>query len=149
MASSLEEKYQSILSHMRDHNIRITKQRKHIIRFMLESRDHPTAEDIYQAIKDKDTTMSLATIYNNLNLLVKEGIISEMKFSGVTSHFDFNDDDHNHIKCSYCGKIADVVLDNRQAIRDQFVQETGYKVTSVVIEAHGICPDCQKKEASA
>jgi len=58
---------------MKNSNIRITPQRYAILEYLVESKMHPTADDIYKALADRFPNMSAATVYNNLRLFVKIG----------------------------------------------------------------------------
>ncbi|WP_419775087.1 Fur family transcriptional regulator [Ignavigranum ruoffiae] len=133
------------VKYLKERKIRITPQRQAIIEYLIDTQDHPTVDEIYQAIKQRYGNMSLATIYNNLNVLVKAGLVDEMKFNGVTSRYDYNHHQHYHIICVECGKIADVNYADVAPIAEAAEQQTGYQVFHSNIELHGLCPDCQAK----
>lgn len=137
------------LHRLQDKNIRITNQRKAILSYMINSKTHPTVDDIYQDLLMQFQGLSLATVYNNLKLLVEEGIIKEMKFSDVTSRYDIMLEPHYHILCTECGKITDFHHDLNSQLELDAVEQTGYKFSKTNIELFGVCPDCQKKIQSA
>ena len=79
--SQEEHEYQEILSHLRSKGIRITETRKGILQYMMLTKEHPSAEKIYQDLKPHYPNMSLATVYNNLKVLVDEGFVEELKIT--------------------------------------------------------------------
>lgn len=133
------------VSFLKAKNIRITPQRQAIIEYLIDTNDHPTVEEIYRNITEKYGPMSLATVYNNLNVLVDAGLVDEMKFNGVTSRYDYNHHRHHHIICVECGRIEDVVYNDLDGLEAAAQAQTGYQVFHAKIELHGLCQDCQKK----
>lgn len=133
-----------ILSELRQKGMRITEPRKAILNFLIHSEIHPSAEEIYNGIKDELDGMSLATVYNNLNFFVEEGIVFEMKFSNVSSRYDFMGHSHYHIICKNCGKISDFHDASLDEVYQSAVNQTGYVVHHSKLELYGLCPECQK-----
>jgi Fe2+ or Zn2+ uptake regulation protein len=86
---------------------KITCQKKTILDFLKSVRTHPTAEEIYQAVKTKLPQISKGTVYRNLNFLAREGKILEI-FSNKVSHYDGDISFHSHFICRKCGKIFDI-----------------------------------------
>lgn len=138
------EMVEHVLLHLKQKNIRITAPRKAIITYLVNSTQHPTVEQIYTDLLPQFPGMSLATVYNNVNVLVEEGFLHEMKFSGPTSHYDFLGHTHPHIICEKCGKIADFIQD-MPAIHQPAFEQTGYLIHQIHLELYGICPECQEK----
>ncbi len=128
-------------------NLEITRRKsrqRELIKSVLFSSylSHPTAEEVCVEVKKIDSSISLGTIYRNLNLLTDNGEIK--KISGVDSsdRFDFQIHPHAHFNCSRCGKLFDV-----SAIRKSFknLESEGFIVESVETIFKGICPHCSKK----
>ncbi|MGX7107770.1 Fur family transcriptional regulator [Hutsoniella sourekii] len=143
-----QQYYQDSVDRLKQANIRMTPQRKAILSYMIKSKSHPTIDEIYHDLMDDDFEMSLATVYNNLNTLVELGLVEEMKFSDITSRYDFLDRNHQHILCTECGKIGDFVFDDVSAINQAARDQTGYLVNQTRLELYGICPECRKKQVS-
>ena len=75
------------------------------------SDQHPSADVIYYDLLPDNPGMSLATVYNNLKVLVEEGIVSEIKVNNDnTTYYDFMGHDHLNIVCEKCGQITDLDL---------------------------------------
>ena len=130
---------------MKNANIRITPQRYAILEYLVESRMHPTADDIYKALADRFPNMSAATVYNNLRLFVKIGFVKELAYGDASSRFDFSNTQHYHAICESCGKIVDLyypVLDDVEMVAETL---TGFQVSHHRMEVYGICPECLEK----
>lgn len=86
--------------------VRYTNQRVEILNFLKNNFNHPTVEEVYLGVKKKLPRISKATVYNNMRLFAKEGMIREVNIKGV-SRFEPSMDSHHHIICTNCGKIMD------------------------------------------
>lgn len=139
------EKLDEILNQLRQKGIRITEPRKAVISYLINSQNHPTVEDIHQELKNNYPKMSLATVYNNINFFVEQGIVNELKFSNQRSRYDFMDHHHYHIICEKCGRIADFQSDDLQKICQAAVKQTDFQVFHSQVELFGLCLDCQKE----
>lgn len=125
---------------------RNTRQRKLVLDAVLASYDHPTADDVYQAVRAQDDKISRGTVYRNLNLLADEGTILSIKTPGGC-RFDRTVKPHAHVICTSCGSVVDVPLHVDTDLDARASQETGYAVTSHYTIFEGICPLCARKAA--
>lgn len=133
---------------LRDEGVRITSQRYEIIQYLASTHDHPTADEIYHALADTVTDVSVATVYNNLRLFTEKGIVTELKFGDDASRFDFTQKPHYHACCVRCGKIADFYYPGLEDVEMAAGRLTGYQINQHRLEVYGLCPDCQKLEES-
>lgn len=88
---------------------RNTKQRKLVLDAVRQSYNHPTADEIYNAVREQDDKISRGTVYRNLNLLADAGEILSIKTPGG-SRFDRTIEPHAHIICTSCSRVIDVPL---------------------------------------
>ena len=143
------EAYERVLEHLRDRHIRITDTRKAIVAYMVETHEHPSAEKIYNDLISDFPSMSLATVYNNLRVLVDEGFVTELKISNdSTTYYDFMGHQHVNIVCEKCGKIVDFMEPELLDISKEAYDQTQFKITKMQLMAYGICPDCQELSAT-
>ena len=145
-----KEYYQDVLNHLREKGVRITETRKAVIDFIIQSHDHPSADMIYQALLPAFPNMSLATVYNNLKVLIDEGFVSELKVrNDTTTYYDFMGHQHLNVICEKCGRIADMDLDLPD-VQQEAADQTGYQITKSQMVVYGICPDgvTRQQEAS-
>lgn len=142
----------SVLHHatnlMRSTKMRVTAQRVAVIEYLLKSKDHPTADDIYQALEHKFPSISPATIYNNLRVLCDMGLVREMSYSNMPSRFDGNTTDHYHIICDDCGQIIDFHYPILEEVEVAAEQLTSFKISHHRLEIYGKCKECQALAAT-
>lgn len=139
-----EEDYAHVIEHLKSKQIRITETRKAVTRYMIAAKHHPSAEQIYQDLLPLIPGMSLATVYNNLRVLVEAGFVSELKVSNDnTTYFDFLGHEHLNVVCERCGQIADVMEADVSIFKQAAESNTGYKITKEQFLLYGICPSCQ------
>lgn len=144
-----KEYYQDVLKHLREKGVRITETRKAVIDFIIQSHDHPSADMIYQALLPVFPNMSLATVYNNLKVLIDEGFVSELKVrNDTTTYYDFMGHQHLNVICEKCGRIADMDLDLPD-VQQEAAEQTGYQITKSQMVVYGICPDCVARQQEA
>ncbi len=137
--------FDDAVKNLKEQNIRITPQRMAILEFLAQSKNHPTAEEIYRAIEVKFPGMSVATVYNNLRLFTEIGFVKEMNYGDASSRFDFYTEPHYHAICQECGKVADFHYPGLEDVEMAAQQLTGYAISSHRLEVYGVCPDCQKR----
>ena len=113
-----------------------------------ESENHPNAEQIYDTIVQKHPSISRATVYRNLNMLVDEGRVKRVRVLGGPDHFDRTLDRHYHIQCIECKQVSDVGLIEDIVLTTDNVDTCGYTLESYELVFNGICPDCQIKHAA-
>jgi Fur family transcriptional regulator, peroxide stress response regulator len=88
--------------------LRCTPQRYAVMAFLMESKQHPTAAEIFEAVNRVDPRSSRATTYNNLRDLVQAGLVREVAVEGRSARFDATGTQHHHFICDRCGNVEDV-----------------------------------------
>jgi len=124
---------------------RMTRQRKVILEELSNMNSHPTAFEVYEAVRARMLDISLGTVYRNLGLLSSRGFIRKLEVSGHKARFDANTEKHYHVRCVLCGRIDDVPLKGITIDRDAISMATGYKILGNRIEFYGICARCLKR----
>ncbi|MGY3765922.1 Fur family transcriptional regulator [Vagococcus vulneris] len=135
-----------VVEQMKQSDIRITPQRYAILEYLVESKSHPTADEIYKELEHRFPNMSVATVYNNLRLFTDIGFVTEMAFGDASSRFDFTSTKHYHAVCRSCGKVVDVFYPGLEDVESATEQLTGFKIDEHRLELYGTCPECQAKE---
>jgi len=122
---------------------RITKQRKAIFQALEGDTTHPTADEIFQRVKQDLPSISLATVYRNLKLLADEGIILEISTPDGPNRYDPQTHRHYHFMCKRCERVDDVELPVQSTLERQLERSTRYEVHSHELIFYGICPNCR------
>lgn len=110
--------------------------------------NHPNAEQIYESIVLKHPSISRATVYRNLNMLVEEGKVKRIRVLGGPDHFDRTLSNHHHIQCTECKKVGDIEVYADFDLSGKNIETHGFLLQSYEIVFNGLCPDCQKKHAA-
>lgn len=122
---------------------RTTKQRELILDIVRHAHTHPAAEEVYHQAKRKLKTISLGTVYRNLNFLVEEGLIREVQFPGSVSRYDGMLDPHEHFVCTKCGSVTDIpsTLKKKDLAKPQEMIGSG-TIQSYRLDYYGLCENC-------
>jgi Fur family transcriptional regulator, peroxide stress response regulator len=143
-----EDRFNSMLDRLKETGHRITPQRLAILRIIAESRNHPSAEWIFEQVRTNFPTSSMATVYKTLTVLKELGEVLELEFSGDYNRYDGNRPfPHPHLICIKCKRIVDPDLNSIEEIIKKLTSETGYKIISHRMDFYGLCPDCRKRES--
>jgi len=100
-----------VLALLRSHSIQPTPQRLEVARCALRATDHPSADRILEAVRKRSPTVSRATVYNTLNLLVEKGLLATKTLREGAVVFDPRVDRHHHLIDADTGEIHDVPWD--------------------------------------
>jgi len=144
--NNYQPRLDEILTKLRQRDFRITPQRIAILKALLQSRDHPSVEQVYAEVKVNFPTTSLATVYKTVNLLKEIGEILEIGFTAGRNRYDGNQTyPHPHLICTGCSKIIDPKVSLLDPMTADIANSTGYRIDSHQITFFGLCPSCQKK----
>jgi len=136
----------SAIEALRSKGYKATPQRIAICRFVLNSRDHPSAQQVYDEVKKIHPTISLATVYKTLAVLKDLNLIQELNLPQGQARFDSYMKPHINLICLRCGSIAD--LDDNSAIEiiRKVAAAAKFKPKGQRIDIFGICRKCSITE---
>ena len=122
-----------------------SKQREEIIEVLENSKNHPTAEEIYLKLKEGLSTSSRSTIYRNLALLVNRKIILKISMPIGPDRYDLIKNNHNHAICLKCGKVFDFECKfNFEELKENVYNQTGLECSQEIFSVTGICKECKQ-----
>jgi Fe2+ or Zn2+ uptake regulation protein len=124
---------------------RFTSQRRCVYDVLVQTRDHPTAEEVFIRAKQTKPEISHATVYNCLDALVQCGLARKVQLERGAARFCPNMEEHCHYYCDQCGAIFDVQL---PADAKAFPRPKGFKVDHFDIAVHGVCAECVGKKTN-
>ena len=122
---------------------RKSKQKEAILRAVKSTISHPTADWVYEKVKEKIPHISLGTVYRDLKLLKQEGEVSEVGLTDTLSRFDGNTQNHYHFKCEQCAHIFDVDEPLDEEINERVAKKMGFKISHHRLVFYGLCQECQ------
>lgn len=121
---------------------RYSKNREAILECIRKTRSHPTAEWVYEQLKPEYPSLSLGTVYRNLNQLKEAGDIRSMGTVAGQEHFDGNQSKHHHALCSRCGSIVDLKDETEMEVLMQKISDT-IQFDLSEIKFVGVCSRCK------
>ena len=132
-----------IISMLRRNGHKVTPQRLAICEEVLSSKEHPTAEMIFEGVSRQHPGMSIATVYHTLDMLKKLDLVHEIRFGGRVSRYDPNTSVHVNVICQQCGKIEDYESDTIRNQWERIVTELKIKPIGQRLDVYVICEDCK------
>jgi len=129
-------------------HLRNTRQRSVILEELKCCHNHPSADEIYERVKQRLPRISLATVYRNLEVLARLGHIQKLTLSGALKRYDGNPDKHYHIRCIGCDRVDDAPLAPLQRLEDELYGATVFEIIGHNLEFIGLCPECSRKAAA-
>jgi Fur family peroxide stress response transcriptional regulator len=135
---------QQLITKLHSKGYKVTPQRLAICKLLLSSKDHPSADQIYQEVKKQYPTISLATVYFTLDLLKDLGLVQELGFSDRSSRYDPNTSPHINVICPKCGKVYDYETASVKKLWSQIIAEMSYTPLRQRLDIYILCDKCSK-----
>lgn len=125
--------------------IKYSKQREAIKAYLMGNHTHPTADEVYAAIRKEFPNISLGTVYRNLNQLAENGEIRKMSYVSGPDHFDYDTTQHYHFICRECGRVYDMPPEAVEKIGHCIGENAPGTVDSHDLVFYGTCNSCLEK----
>ncbi len=127
--------------------VKYSRQRQLIHSFLMTRKDHPTADVVYQNVRQEYPNISLGTVYRNLTLLADRGEILRLQVGDGVDHFDADTSLHCHFVCSDCGGVTDMQLDCMNEMLADARRNFDGRVERQTTCFYGLCGKCLDKTA--
>ena len=124
--------------------MKYSKQREVIRQAMAGNTAHPTADMVYEWVRRENPTISLATVYRNLNCLAQSGELRKIHVATGADRFDGQTHRHSHLVCRSCGAMSDLDSKVMGSIAEDIRQATGFEPSADDIVIYGICEKCRE-----
>jgi len=126
-------------------NLKITKQRRIVLKIFLECKNHVSVEELYNIVLKTEPKIGLATVYRTLALLTKSGLALEMDFGDGQKRYEssFRSLHHDHMVCTECGKILEFNHPLIEKYQEEVAKQKNFKITSHKLDLFGLCQDCK------
>jgi Fur family peroxide stress response transcriptional regulator len=121
----------------------VTVQRRAIFEAILRRADHPTADQIYEDVKQRMLGISKATVYRTLETLVSLGLVLKACHAGNAIRFDPNIQRHHHLICMRCGAVQDVHVAAFDELPLPDTRPRNFKILDYTVQLMGLCQECQ------
>lgn len=125
--------------------LKYSRQRESIKRYLDSHRIHPTAETVYQSMREEYPNISLGTVYRNLNLLAARGEILRISTGNGPDRYDGNTLLHYHFICTECGQVLDLDMEPQMHLNAVAAERFEGTITDHATQFFGLCPKCRCK----
>ena len=132
----------------REHGLALTVQRRVILETLAGRTDHPTADQIYEAIQNVLKGVSKTTVYRVLETFVSFGIIRKISNPEAKARFDADTSRHHNATCLHCGLVMDVHDQDLNTIKFPAQNENGFEFVDYSINFTGLCANCRTSHGS-
>jgi len=134
----------------RRQGVRWTNQRQVIVETFLICGEHITVEELHQRVRAIDRSVSAATVYRTVNMLVDMGVANKGNFGSGSASFEVavGKAHHDHLVCQSCGAIVEFNHPQIEALQDEIAAKHGFALDHHRMELYGICTACQRKGAT-
>jgi Fe2+ or Zn2+ uptake regulation protein len=133
---------QDIREKFRRSGYTLTSQRRAVLEALKEAQGHPSAEEIYLIVKQKNPRVALGTVYQALSVLEKIGVVGSKHWSESPTRYDLNVEPHLDIRCVRCGEVSEIPGVELGELEEHIRNNTPYEVTRTTMVIEGLCPAC-------
>ena len=134
-----------IIQGMRQHGLKLTRQRLAVIDIIAGEKSHPSAASVFAKARKKVPQISLSTVYLTLDILKRAGLIKELEFDDRDSRYEGDISNHLNLVCNGCGRIEDFKAPSPPVSSANVEKSTGFRVDSMRLEYYGYCRACWMK----
>lgn len=131
---------------LKSYQLKITPQRLAIVE-ELAKYGHLSIEDLYQGLLERFPTISLATVYKNINAMEEKDFVQEVKIPDLKSKYELSKAHHAHVVCHECKKVEDIIVSTEKVL-DEVKDVSHYKIDREDLVFTGICPECLQMQSA-
>ena len=122
---------------------RSTEQRQLIQEILQHADGHLDADEIYQQARQRSPSISLSTVYRNLQVFKELGLVEEHQFGSRRYYEPALRTKHHHLICLGCGRVFEFKCPSTERLKSRISKEEGFRVTEAEVRLAGYCPECQ------
>jgi len=128
---------------LRKAGLKATIQRLSILE-IIRGAGHSTVDDIYAIVRKKHASISLATVYKNIEILLEKRVLAEVPLAGRKSKYEIKKIDHIHLICQVCGSVEDETMEAMPQTQLEHIAKKGdFALSKSQINLYGICRNCR------
>ncbi|MFO7952195.1 MAG: Fur family transcriptional regulator [Bacillota bacterium] len=141
MKNSLLEETKELL---KNKGYKLTGPRLAILQYLAREKGHPDITEIYEGIKQEYPGIGIATVYRNIDLFLRLGIVRALTLKNSQLRYELNnpEDYHHHLICKSCQQIVEFGSCSFQSIAGEIEKVTRFQIDEHNLEVYGLCPKC-------
>lgn len=141
-----QHRIDDLVAKLRQSGLRLTPQRMAVLKTIIGSQEHLSAEEIYARVRVDYPMIGLATIYKTIAVLKDMGEIIALNFDNQGSRYDTSGQDpHPHFICNRCHAIIDLDNESLENLSAKIAASTGFHITDYRLDFFGLCQNCQSQ----
>jgi Fur family peroxide stress response transcriptional regulator len=126
-----------------------SKKRQAILEALCATKEHPTAEMLYNQLKPDYPELSLGTVYRNLSILAEDGLVTTVVRVAGQERYDADTSPHAHFVCRECKRVMDMNMPEViGSLSQKLDEEYGFAVERCSLNLTGLCMECRKAQAN-
>ena len=126
---------------------RVTAQRTLLLDLLQQSSQHLDADELYRRARQKHSRISLSTVYRNLQLFKKLGLIEERHFAEEHHHYEAKPTtEHQHLLCLNCGRVVEFACPLSKLFKEDIGKRYDFDITGVEVRMTGLCSSCRQRK---
>jgi Fur family ferric uptake transcriptional regulator len=124
---------------------KMTPQRELIFRSFFEMGEHVSVDELYDKVRQEDSSVGYATVWRNLKLICKVGLAEEVNIGdGITRYDRVTRVPHGHLFCTSCKTVTEITVEQLVGLLSQTAKTRGFVPESFKIEVQGVCKECRE-----
>jgi Fur family peroxide stress response transcriptional regulator len=127
------------------HGLTATHQRQILFEVLQGMTGHPSPEEVYERVKRRIPSISLATVYKNIHVFIESGMFREVSLHHGSLRIEVNSRPHQHLVCTVCRSISDIDEKDLGLSPKPKRLSGGFLVERYAVDVLGRCPSCQEK----
>jgi Fur family ferric uptake transcriptional regulator len=133
------------LEHLQQNKLKLTPHRELILALFLADEGHRSVEDIYRAVREKDSRIGYTTVYRTMKILADCGLAREVDLADGITRYDhlYNHAHHDHMICMQCGKSFEFYNSEIEKTQESASEQLGFKVLDHRLQIYGVCRECR------
>jgi Fur family ferric uptake transcriptional regulator len=126
--------------------LRVTNQRALILEIIRTGQGHLDADEVYRLARNRQSRISLSTVYRTLQTLKKAGLVDEVHFDEDHHHYEMKaSTEHHHLVCLGCGRITEFEYPLASIVKNTVPAASDFEITATETRITGYCPDCRRR----
>jgi len=125
---------------LKEYHLKVTPQRIAIVA-EIDMKGHINIDDLFNSLKTKFPSISLATIYKNIHAMIDKMFLSEVQIPNEKSVYELTKELHSHLVCKNCKSIEDINLDT-SSLLNEVTHKSNFKLEEVSVVFLGLCNEC-------
>jgi Fur family transcriptional regulator, ferric uptake regulator len=139
------KKFEEIL---KEKGLKLTNQRRDVLKVFLASGRHLTVEELYNLVKAKRPGIGQATVFRTLKLLVSADLAKKIILGDNKTRFEltYGVEHHDHLVCLKCGKFIEAVDPAIENLQKKLCKKFGFSPHMHSLQIFGYCKNCRIKK---